>query len=323
MEMNGTVMNAIEKVVPELSSDHDIRRLPAVCSPEEFRARLEKADEKTVIILADHVLGLKNEFLQGAANILVSDIAAKIKSAGALYAVLDHSLAKPYPNVVSGNALLFFDENRAGQYVSDYNKRHNGKASVLPLKGREITDFFMTMTRFGIEFVEIEPTLCKIRYRQKQLIKTDFDSITEPEVNFIMLRFLQLQISDEDPEAVKILELGMLEAISAGTFACMGLNINGSFEALLITDRRDGSKWIPCFTDTMEIQETYTTVPAIAKLLMSSQVVTVNFTELEKFMSLDKVAGVVINIGGYGMRINRETCSSMIKAAKKGGNDKK
>lgn len=317
MEMNNKILSAAEKIVPELLPDCDVKKLPSVCSPDEFRKRLKDADSESVIVFADYILEQKNEFLQGIANIMVSEIAARIKSAEKLYALLDHTLAKTYPNVVSGNAVIFLDETRAQQFVGAYNAKNKTKVSAAELKGDEITNFFMSMTRFGIEFVEIEPTLCKIRYKQKQLIATDFDSVSEPVVNFMMLRFLQMQVRDENPKVMKILEQGMLSAIGNATFACMGMTLNGQFEALLITDKRDGSKWIPCFTDTTEIQETYTTIPAIAKLLMSSQVVTIGFTELERFMDIDRVAGVVMNIGGYGMRLTRQTCKMIISAVKK------
>lgn len=317
MNINDNVKAAAEKIVPELLPDCDVKRLPTVCSPELFRERLADADDESVIVLADYILSQRNEFLQGAANIAVSEIAKRIKNAETVYAVFDKTLAKIYPNVVSGNAVIFLDESRANRFVEEYNKKSNDKARLVTFKGEQISELFMTLTRFGIEFVEIEPTLCKIRYHQKQLFKTDFDSVSDPAVNFAMLRFLQMQVRNEDPKVMKILERAMLSGIGSAVVACMGMTINGRFEALLITDKRDGSKWIPCFTDTSEIQETYTTIPAIATLLMSSQVVTVNFTELERFMNMEGVAGVVMNIGGFGMRLTRQTCRMIISAVKR------
>lgn len=317
MEIKESVIKAIENILPELLPDCDIKRLPAVCSPDEFRSRLKKSDTDSVIILADHILEQKNEFLQGIANITVSEIAARIKNSDILYAIMDSSLAKTYPSVATGSAVIFWDETRADRYTSAYNKDKDGKLTAVKLEKEEISDFFMTMTRFGIEFVSVEPTLCKIRYKQCQLIKTEFDSVSTPPVNFTMLRFLQLQGKDEDTRVMRILEGAMLSAIANATLACMGVTLNGNFEALLITDKRDGSKWIPCFTDTTEIQETYTTIPAIAKLMMTSQVVTVAFTELERYLSLENVAGVVMNIGGFGMRLDKKTCQKMIEAKKR------
>lgn len=316
MEIKESVIKAIDVIVPELLPDCDVKRLPTVCSPDEFKQRLKNADSDSVIIFADYILSQRNEFLQGVANIMVSEIAARIKNADTAYAIMDHTLAKTYPNIVSGNAVIFLDETRAEQYATQYNENNKNKVESVRLKNGEITDFFMTMTRFGIEFVEIEPTICKIRYKQKQLIETQFDSISKPIVNFTMLRFLQMQGRNDDVKVLRVLEQGMLTAIANATLACMGVTLNGHFEALLITDKRDGSKWIPCFTDTTEIQETYTTVPNIAKLLMTSRVVTTTFSELEKYVSLENVSGIVMNIGGFGMRINKQTCQKMIAALK-------
>ncbi len=314
--MTDEVFKIIENIIPELLPDCDIKRLPAVCTPDEFKQKLGNADDDSIIILADHVLTQKNEFLQGISNIMVSQLAARLKKAETMYAIMDHTLTKSYPNVVSGNAVVFLDKTRAENYALHCNESSKTKVEAVKLENEEITRFFMSMTRFGIEFVEIEPTLCKIRYKQNQLIKTEFDSVSEPVVNFMMLRFLQMQARNENPKVLKILEQAMLSAIANSTLACMGVTPGGNFEALLVTDKRDGSKWIPCFTDTTEIQETYTTIPAIAKLLMTSQVVTTSFTELEKYVVLENVAGVVINIGGCGLRINKQVCQNMIKAVK-------
>lgn len=316
METKENILKLIGKLFPELLPDCNVKMIPVTFSPSEFRQRLKSADNDSVVILTEHILGQNNEFLQGISNIMVSEIAARIKSAETLYAIEDNTLAKPYPHIASGNAVIFFDEVRATQFVDMYNQKHGETVKLLTLDKPSITDFFMKLTRFGVEFIEIEPTLCKIRYKQAQLIKTEFDSVSKPFVNYIMLRFLQLQGRQENPKVLKVLEKLMLNEIASATLACMGVTLNGNFEALLITDRRDHSKWIPCFTDTTEIQETYTTIPAIAKLMMTSQVVTISFSELEKYMVLDNVSGVVMNIGGFGMRLNKQTCIDMINAVK-------
>lgn len=317
MELNDNVIHAFSEIFPELLPECEAAKIVAVCTPQEFRERLKEAENKDIIVLTDYILKQKNEFLQGIVNILVSVLAARIKEADTLYAVENLCLAKAYPHIVSANAVIFLDEAEGASFVENYNSEQDKKIALKTLTKEEIPAYFLTLTRFGIEFTELEPTLCRLRYKQKQLFKSEFDSISGCGINFLILKFLQTQAANNPPKLMKLLEAGMLAAIANNNFACMGMTINGSFEALLITDSRDGSKWIPCFTDTMEIQETYTTIPAIAKLLMSSQVVTMKFTELKRYMELEKVAGVVINIGGFGLRIGRDTCKKMINSAGK------
>lgn len=316
MEPTYEIKSAFEAIAPELLPDCDVKYITAECEPKVFRSRVKECDVDELITFTDCVLREKNEFLSAVANILVSEIAARIKKAECLYAVRSDCLPKPYPYISTANNVLFFSEDEGNEYVSKL-KDKGEKVSLIKLEGEKIKEYFNVLTRFGIEFAEIEPAKCKLRYKQKQLIPTSFDSISGTQINFLMLKFIQAREKSPESKMLKLLEATVLAAIANAEFACMGITVKDSFEALLITDRRDGSKWIPCFTDTMEIQETYITIPDIAKTLMSSQVMTVSFSELERFMSLENVAGVVINIGGAGLRINRETCAKIIASAKR------
>lgn len=317
MELTYEIKSAFEAMAPELLPDCDVKYIPAECEPKAFRSRVKECDVEDLVVFTNCVLSEKNEFLSGVANILVSEIAARIKKADCLYAVVNNCLPKPYPHIVTANGVLFFNEEQGNEYVSTL-KEKGEKVSLIKLEGEKIKEYFNVLTRFGIEFAEIEPLRCKLRYKQKQLIPTSFDSISGSQINFLMLKFIQAREKNPEAKLLKLLEATVLTAVANANFACMGITVKNNFEALLITDKRDGSKWIPCFTDTMEIQETYTTIPDIAKTLMSSQVMTISFCELEKFMSLENVSGVVINIGGAGLRINRETCAKIIASVKNG-----
>lgn len=317
MELTNEIKSAFEAIAPELLPDCDVKYIPAECAPAAFRKRVRECDVEELITFTNCVLQAKNEFLSGVANILVSEIAARIKKAQCIYAVCSNCLPKPYPYISTSNSVLFFSEEEGSEYVSRLQSKGE-KVSLIKLEGDGIRKYFNTLTRFGIEFAEIEPLKCKLRYKQKQLFQTSFDSISSSQINFLILKFIQAREKNPEAKLLKLLEATVLAAIGKSDFACMGITVKDSFEALLITDKRDGSKWIPCFTDTMEIQETYVTIPDIAKTLMSSQVMTVSFCELERFMRLENVAGVVINIGGAGLRINRETCAKIIASVKNG-----
>lgn len=314
MELTDEIKSAFEAIVPELLPDCDVKYIPAECEPKEFRKRIKECTADELLIFTNCVLQEKNEFLGTIANILVSELAARVKKAECLYAVCSTCLPKAYPYISTANNILFFSEEEGSAYVERLREKGE-KVSLVKLEGEKIKSYFNVLSRFGIEFAEIEPTKCKIRYKQNQLVSTSFDSISGTQINFLMLKLIQAKDRSPESKVLKLFEATVLAAIANADFACMGMTVRDSFEALLITDKRDGSKWIPCFTDTMEIQETYTTIPDIAKTLMSSQVMTISFRELERFMKLDNVAGVVINIGGAGLRINRETCAKIIASA--------
>lgn len=313
MELIGELIRATEDIAPELLPDCDVRRIPALFTAAELKEKLKKASDRSVIIFSNYVLELHNELLAGVVNVLVTEIARRIKEAPCLYAVMSTALQKEYPYITGiSDAVIFLSEKEGNKYISDLSEKTEGTLKLKKLENDEIRSFFVTLTRFGIGFVMIEPTLCKLRYQQNNLFKSDFVSISGGKLNFSILRFLQAQKEKSNPLALKGLEAAMLLGISTGTFACMGKTINNNFEALLITDERDNSKWIPLFTDTDEIQETYVTVPRIAKPLMTGETVTTRFIELKRYMSLEQVSGVIINIGGFGLRIDKERCRKLM-----------
>lgn len=313
MELIGELIKATEAIAPELMPDCDVRKIPLLFTSAELKERLKNASDRDVIVFSNYVLELHNDLLAGIVNILVSEIARRIKTAKTMYALYSAALAKEYPYITGVNdSVIFLSEDEGNKYIAQLTEKTNEKFTLKKFENDEIREYFVTLTRFGIEFVMIEPTLCKLRYQQNQLYKSDFVSISGGKLNFNILRFLQAQEGKRNPLVLKGLEASMLLGIAAGTFACMGKTIDGNFEALLITDKRDNSKWIPIFTDTCEIQETYVTVPSAAKLLMTGETVTTRFLELKRYMSLEQVSGVIINIGGYGLRLEKEKCRKLM-----------
>ena len=313
MELIGEFIKATQDVAPKILPDCDVRKLPVEYTASELKENLKNASVRSVIIFSNYVLELHNELLSGVANILVSEIARRIKSTETLYAVMSGLLAKDYPYITGAvDSVIFLSEEEGNKYVAQINEKTNDKIKLKKLEKEEIQQYFVTLTRFGIEYVIVEPTLCKLRYQQNQLFKSDFASISGSKLSFTILRFLQAQESGRNRLAIKGLEAAMLLGIATGTFACMGKTINGNFEAMLFTDKRDDTKWIPIFTDTAEIQETYVTVPSAAKILMTGETVTMKFNELRRFMALEQVSGVVINIGGCGVRIDKEKCRRLM-----------
>lgn len=313
MELIGELISAVGEVAPELLPDCDVRRIPLVYTSHEFKEKLKAASDRSVIVFSNYVLELKNELLAGVVNVLVSEIARRIKTAKVLYALESNSLARSYPLIIGlCDAAVFFSEEDGLKYIARLKEKNEEKLSLKKLENEEIAAYFVTLTRFGIEYVMIEPALCKLRYQQNQLFKSDFASISGTKLNHTILKFLQAQEGKRNPLGRKALETAMLLGISRGTFACMGKTIGGTFEAILITDKRDNSKWIPLFTDTAEIQDTYVNVPSAAKPLMSGETVTMNFRELKRFMALPQVSGVIINIGGCGLRLEKERCRKLM-----------
>ena len=317
MEIESRIINAMNNIIPELSPDWDIRKLSSVISPSEFKKRLEQSKTKDVIVLTDHILTQENEFLSGIVNILVSDIAKKIKGADRLFSVNGKFLVKTYPLISTEDAIIFLDEDEGNKFVENFNKNNKIQVQLNAVEKDEINSYFVSLSRLGIEYVRIEPTLCKLRYKQNQLFENGFASVGDASVNFRILKFLQYKENNGDSPLLKTLENDMLSTVAKSNFACKGVTVDGKFEAVLVTDKRDQSKWITLFTDTQEIQDTYTNIPAISNLLLKSETTVLNFSELYGFFLLDKVSGVVINISGYGLRINKNICKDIIKKQEK------
>lgn len=313
MELIGELIKATQEIAPELLPDCDVRKIPLLYTSAQLKERLKAATDRNVIVFSNYVLELHNDLLAGVTNVLISEIARRIKSAQVIYSVQSAALAKEYPYITGINdTVIFLDEEEGEKYIAQLKEKTTDKVKLKKHENEEIQQYFVTLTRFGIEFVMIEPTLCKLRFHQNQLYKSDFASISGGKLNYAILKFLQGQEGKHNPLAMKGLEAAMLLGIASGTFACMGKTINDNFEAILITDKRDGSKWIPIFTDTAEIQETYSTIPSVAKILMTGETVTTKFQELRKFMSVEQVSGIIINIGGYGLRLEKDKCRKLM-----------
>ena len=313
MEIETQKINSMNNIIPELSPNWDIRQLPSVISPSEFKKRLSQSEIRDVILLTDYVLTQKNEFLSGIANVLVSDIAGKIKAADRLYAVHSKFLVKDYPLISVTDAIIFLDEDEGNKFVASFNKSNKIRVQLKTVEKDEINDYFVSLSRLGIDYVRIEPTLCKLRYKQNQLFKNEFAAVSKTSVNFKILKFLQYRENHENSPLLRMLENDMLSAVAKSNFACKGVTVGGRFEAVLVTDKRDQSKWITLFTDTQEIQDTYGNIPAISGLLIKSETTVLNFSELYDFLLLDKVSGIVINISGYGLRIDKKICREIIE----------
>ena len=310
-------INAMNNIIPELSPKWDVRELPSVISPGEFKKRLEQSKTKDIIVLTNHILMQKNEFLSGIANILVSDIAKKIKETQRLYAVVSKFLVREYPLISASDGIIFLDEDEGNKFVENFNKSNKIQIRLKPVEKNEIHDYFVSLSRVGIEYVRIEPTLCKLRYKQNQLFENDFAAVSDSSVNFKILKFLQCKENNGQLPLLRVLENDMLFSIAKSSFACKGITVGGKFEAVLVTDKRDSSKWITLFTDTQEIQDTYETIPTIRSLLLPSETTVLSFSELYEYFRLDKVSGVVVNISGYGLRIDKNICKEIIKNQEK------
>ena len=317
MENEIQTINSLNSIIPELSPKWDVRELPSVISPAEFRKRLEHSKVKDIIVVTNHILMQKNEFLSVIVNILVSDIAKKIKEAQCLYAVVSKFLVKEYPLISVSDAIFFLDEDEGNTFVEDFNKSNKIQVRLKPIEKNEMHDYFISLSRAGIEYVRIEPTLCKLRYKQNQLFENEFAAVSDASVNFRILKFLQYKENNSRLPLLKVLENDMLSSIAKSNFACKGITVGDKFEAVLVTDKRDSSKWITLFTDTQEIQDTYESIPTIRSLLLPSETTVLSFSELYEYFRLDKVSGVVINISGYGLRIDKNICKEIINKLEK------
>lgn len=315
------VAKAIDNIIPVISNG-DLNLIPSVYKAEVLTESINSAELEDILVLAEY----SNEFMQkdekhekGFAstfiNVLAAGIAAKIKAADKLYTIYSDLLRKPYPLVSVGFALIFFDENNAEEWAKNYTEAHESEVYVKALEGEEeIKNYFMELTALGIANIGIEPTKSKIIINHKPIYGFEFETVADSNIQFLSLRFIQLDKSKIFHDSAKRAHGELLSAIIASKFICPGKTINGNFVAASL--QRGDVSFISLFTDKRELAATMAENPSAKEFLEQSELREVSFEEMEKFLMAPQISALTINISGMGFTIKKEIYENLYKAIK-------
>lgn len=314
------IAKAIDNVIPVISNG-DLNLIPSVYSSEVLASSIADASTEDLLILAEytHSFMAKDEkgeqgFSAVFLNCIAQGIAGKIKKAEKLYTVCSNALRKPYPQIASGFALIFFKEENANAWVRDYIKNHESDVFVKVLEGEEIKNYFAELASLGITNIGIEANISNIVINHKPIYGIEFETVSDSAVQFLSLRFIQLSKSKIYIENAKQTHGALLSAIISSKFICPGKTINGKFTAASL--KRGETSFLSVFTDKKELKATMDENPSAKEFLGNSELKELSFEELEEFLMSPQISALTINISGMGFTLKREIYESLYKAIK-------
>lgn len=315
------VAQAIDNIIPVISNG-DLNLIPSVYSAEVLNTALSEATLEDLLVLADYAYSLiaKSEqnqqgFIPTFLNAIAAELANRIKSAEKLYTVYSNSLFKnPYPQIAAGYALIFFNEENAVAWAEDYIKNHECEVEVRTLGKDEIKGYFEELISLGIKNIGIESNISKITINHQPIFGVEFKTVADPAVQFLSLRFIQLDKSKVYHDKAKQSYGALLSAIMASKFICPGRTINGKFTAATL--KRGDSSFISVFTDKKELNRSMEENPSAKDFLSTAELKEVTFEQLEEFLTSPNVSALVINISGMGFTLKREICENLYNVIK-------
>jgi len=314
------IIQAIDNVIPVISNG-DLNLIPSVYNSEVLTSSIASTSIEDLIILADyaHSFIMKDEknkqgFVPTFLNAIASGIAGKIKTAEKLYTVYSSLLKKPFPQIASGFALIFFKEENTSEWVEDYTENHNAGVYVKALEGDEIKNYFEELAALGIANIGIESNISKITINHKPIFGIEFESISDPAVQFLSLRFIQLDKSKLYHDNAKHAHGALLSSIISSKFLCPGKTVNGKFIAASL--KKGDSSFLSAFTDKRELQLSMDENPAAKEFLETAEIKELTFPEMEEFLMNPQISALVINIAGMGFTLRREVYKSLYEVIK-------
>ena len=314
------VAQAIDNIIPVISNG-DLNLIPSVYKSDVLAASIDAAPLHDLLILADytHTFASRDEkgehgFAPTFLNCLAAGIATKIKNASVLYTIYSNVLKNPYPLVAPGFALIFFDESNAKDWAEIYTKEHESNVYVKALEGGEIKTYFEELLSLGIGNIGIEPGISKITINHQPIFGASFETAANPAVQFLSLRFIQLDKSKIYHDKAKNAHGALLSAIIASKFICPGKTVNGKFIAASLS--RGETSFLSVFTDKKELQNTMDENPTAKEFLSKAELKILSFAELEEFLMSPHISALTINISGMGFTIRRDIYENLFKAIK-------
>lgn len=314
------VERAIDSIIPVISNG-DLNLIPSVYKSEVLAESIDAASIEDLLVMADyaHSFSKKDEkgehgFAPTFLNCIAAGLATRIKNAKTLYTIYSKALKTPYPEAAGGFALIFFDGERAQDWAELYTREHESEVYKKELCGEEIKEFFGELLALGINAVGIEPGLSKITINHQPIFGLSFETVANPAVQQLSLRFIQLDKSKIYHDNAKQAHGALLSAIINSEFICPGKTVNGKFIAASL--KRGGVSFLSVFTDERELEKTMAENAGAREFLSSAELKNLKFSQLEEFLMSPQISAMTINISGMGFTVKREIYSKLFEAIK-------
>lgn len=329
IEIPDAAKKALDETLPKLGGKPECFE-QFYPNPQALAEEIIDAKPENLLILADFFFHFKDEnksetdntaLYKGAASVFYNKIQNYLKNAENIYVIMDNCLDTPLPYCVDGEALIFFNEERASQWCSFLNNSHKKPVSVAKVKNEDITKMLATITIWGIKQVRFHPEINSLHINLADMFKCEVKTVSDSSVRFLALNFIQVSNSGKD-DRKQLAYNAMLSAIAANRFLAAGKEESGNFKFITISGT-DGKNWIPLFTDALEFQQFIEKFSQIKQGFEEAVFKNAEFKALKPIFAASDIDGVVINPADTGIRIPSDLAAKLIEAVEAAQKDAK
>ena len=320
-EIPDAVKKALDETLPTLEGNLE-KFEELYPNPAALAEDIKEATTDNLLVLADYFFHYSDEnktelnnaaIFKGASSVFYNKIQNYLKDAPEVYVIMDNCLDTPIPYSADGEALIFFDSERAAQWCSFLNGSHKKPLTVAKVNNADITKMLATVTVWGIEFVRFHPEINSLHIKLADMFKCEVKTVSSSRVRFLMLNFIQVSNAGKE-DRKQLAYNAMLTSIAADQFLAAGKEDKENFSFITISGT-DGKVWIPLFTDAMEYQLFLSKFEQIKAGFEGAALKVAKFSALKPiFQNKSGIDGVVVNPADTGVRIQGDLILKMIEA---------
>ncbi|MGG1611063.1 SseB family protein [Paenibacillus phoenicis] len=301
-------------------------------TPEISQEELDGLEIQELIFLVHAAKRFKAEeafpdvYLDERMKDFIGVLYEKIKTAETLYLACDQ--ATGYPYVDGDDRVWMFSQKVFAENAEDYFRQQLLMLEMQPIGGEEVLKTFAQLRILGLSKVLVDNGQYHIEIQRDEILPPpDWTGtpeisipVTNPGLQRAMIRFFQtLHAPTGDPEArgqqLNALEAEMLDEILQAKFLVpmqvkesdaspadehgMKTLKQGTILQFGVLSAKDGSAWLPAFTDWPEFEKVYDKTTWSSNIASYDDLLTVS----------GNLEGVVINCRGISLQIdakNRE-----------------
>ncbi|WP_339300678.1 SseB family protein [Paenibacillus sp. FSL K6-2441] len=301
-------------------------------TPEVSQEELDGLEIQELIFLVHAAKRFKAEeafpdvYLDERMKVFLGVLYEKIKTAETLYLACDQ--ATGYPYVDGDDRVWMFSQKVFAENAEDYFRQQLLMLEMQPIGGEEVLKTFAQLHILGLSKVLVDNGQYHIEIQRDEILPPpDWTGtpeisipVTNPGLQRAMIRFFQtLHAPTGDPEArgqqLNALEAEMLDEILQAKFLVpmqvkesdaspadehgMKTLKQGTILQFGVLSAKDGSAWLPAFTDWPEFEKVYDKTAWSSNIASYDDLLTVS----------GNLEGVVINCRGISLQIdakNRE-----------------
>lgn len=301
-------------------------------TPEVSQEELDGLEIQELIFLVHAAKRFKAEeafpdvYLDERMKAFIGVLYEKIKTAETLYLACDQ--ATGYPYVDGDDRVWMFSRKVFAENAEDYFRQQLLMLEMQPIGGEEVLKTFAQLHILGLSKVLVDNGQYHIEIQRDEILPPpDWTGtpeisipVTNPGLQRAMIRFFQtLHAPTGDPEArgqqLNALEAEMLDEILQAKFLVpmqvkesdaspadehgMKTLKQGTILQFGVLSAKDGSAWLPAFTDWPEFEKVYDKTTWSSNIASYDDLLTVS----------GNLEGVVINCRGISLQIdakNRE-----------------